>query len=251
MTIHDDLSEFVSRITQAAGDNLESVLLYGSAAREQHDDTFSDVNVLCVLRQTGGPALDAVAPVASWWSNSLGHRPPMVVGLEELRSSADVFSIETLDLKQANRVLYGSDVMASIEVPTNLHRVQLEHELRTLVLRLRQHYLLAQADEKNLRLVLAKSVSTALTLLRHALLAADVPAEGDKRDIIAAAQKAFGIDTTSVGAALDLREQRRVEMATNTLYRAYMDCLAGVVEKIDRVAPKSQWQRSAGFQDAE
>jgi hypothetical protein len=94
-------------------------------------------------------------------------------------------------------------------------------------------------------------VSTALTLLRHALLAADVPAEGDKRAVIAAAQKAFGINMTSVGAALDLREQRRVEIETNALYRAYMDSLAGVVEQVDRVAPKSEWQRSAGFQNTE
>lgn len=243
MTIHDDLSEFVSRLSQAAGENLESVLLYGSTARDQHDETFSDVNVLCVLRQANGPALDAVAPVEVWWSNSLGHRPAMVVTLDELRQSADVFAIEALDLKEANRVLYGKDVMASIEIPMNLHRVQVEHELRTLVLRLRQHYLLACSDEKNLQVVLGKSVSTALTLLRHALVAAGVPAVADKRAVIAAVQRTFGIDTASVGAALDVREHRRVEIATNRLYGAYMDCLAAVVESIDRVSPKSHWHK--------
>ena len=246
MTVHDDLSEFVTRITQAAGGNLESVLLYGSTARDQHDDTFSDVNLLCVLRKSGSAELDAVAPVASWWSNSLGHRPPMVLTLEELTESADVFAIETLDLKDAHRVLYGSDVMQSIEVPMNLHRVQVEHELRTLLLRLRQHYLLAHGDEKNLKGVLAKSVSSALTLIRHALIAAGVKASGDKRAIVAAAQAALGIDTSSLGMALDVREQRRIEAETHMLYRTYMDCLSAVIERIDSVAPKSDWQRVAG-----
>ena len=51
--------------------------------------------------------------------------------------SADVFAIELLDIGQHHRVLFGEDPVADIEVPMNLHRVQVEHELRTALQKLR------------------------------------------------------------------------------------------------------------------
>jgi predicted nucleotidyltransferase len=245
VTIHDELSEFVTRIAAAAAANLECVLLYGSAARDEHDEKFSDVNLLCVLRDAAGTALDVVAPVVAWWTEQ-GHRPPMVLALAELAESADVFAIETLDLKNAHRVLYGRDVVSALEIPMNLHRVQLEHDLRTLLLRLRQHYLLAAAQDDSLKQVLAKSVSTTITLLRHALIAVGQEGPADSHGVIAAAEKAFSVNASSVSAALDLREQRRVEGETRLLYRSYMECVARVIQQVDRVAPKSDWQRVSG-----
>ena len=60
------LQELVTRLQQACGENLMSVVLYGSAAREDFHEEFSDVNVLVVLQHLkanfvcgdlGGPAL--------------------------------------------------------------------------------------------------------------------------------------------------------------------------------------------------
>ena len=53
----------------------------------------------------------------------------------------------------------------------NLHRVEVEHELRTTLLRLRHHLLLSPDNEDELRAVLAKSITSVLTLFRHALIA--------------------------------------------------------------------------------
>ena len=60
------LQELVTRLQQACGENLVSVVLYGSAAREDFHEEFSDVNVLVVLQHlqpasfapiSAGPAL--------------------------------------------------------------------------------------------------------------------------------------------------------------------------------------------------
>ena len=53
----------------------------------------------------------------------------------------------------------------------NLHRVQVERELRLLLLRLRQHVLHAGNNELEYTAILKKTASAALTLLRHTLLA--------------------------------------------------------------------------------
>ena len=167
---NDKLQELVRRLQQACGKNLVSAVLYGSAASQDFDEQYSDVNVLIVLGEIGSQAIVSLAPVIEWWSRNEKIRPPMILTLEELRDSADVFAIELLDIQHNHRTLYGEDVISEIEVPMNLHRVEVEHELRTTLLRLRQHLLLTPDNEDELRAVLAESISSVLTLFRHALI---------------------------------------------------------------------------------
>ena len=44
------LADLVKRLQAAAGANLESVILYGSAARGDAHEGVSDLNVFCTLR---------------------------------------------------------------------------------------------------------------------------------------------------------------------------------------------------------
>ena len=47
------LQELVNRLKEACGDNLVSVVLYGSAAREDFHEQYSDVNLLAASRILG------------------------------------------------------------------------------------------------------------------------------------------------------------------------------------------------------
>jgi predicted nucleotidyltransferase len=92
------LQELVTRLQQACGENLVSIVLYGSAAREDFHEEFSDVNVLVVLQHLEPSSFAAISAVLHWWSHQEKLRPPMIMTLEELRESADVFAIELLDI---------------------------------------------------------------------------------------------------------------------------------------------------------
>src|SRR5947208_9245976 len=88
MVPQQQINDFVTRLQQAAGTNLESVILYGSAATAEFVSEFSDVNLLCILGETSFPALAKVAPVMEWWQNK--KRPtPLVMTLEELSRSEE------------------------------------------------------------------------------------------------------------------------------------------------------------------
>ncbi len=239
----DQLEQLVERLQTAAGENLESIVLYGSAARDDFSEQYSDLNLLCILRDASVPALDCLAPVVEWWSKSHRHRPPLFLTEEELRTSADVFAIETLDLVANHRLLAGRDVLSGIAVPLNLHRLQVEHELRTLLLRLRQHYLLFSGKDEDLEKVLAKTASSTLVLLRHALLVRGHTPAGPRRDVLAQVEAAFGVESAPVHAALDLRDGRRLEISVSELYQRYLQLLAQVVQRVDEAAPKKEWQR--------
>src|SRR5580658_2256897 len=101
------IDDFVERMRAAAGTNLLAVILYGSAAAGDYVAEHSDVNLLCVLRETSYAAIEALAPAVAWWEKQK-HRPPLLLSAEEMRRSADVFSIEFLDMRRHYRVLWAT-----------------------------------------------------------------------------------------------------------------------------------------------
>ncbi len=82
------ISEFVEKIRAAAGANLVSVILYGSGAEGEFHPEYSDLNLLCVLRDASFASLTKITDVVEWW-RSKKHRPPLVLTLAELKTSAD------------------------------------------------------------------------------------------------------------------------------------------------------------------
>jgi hypothetical protein len=171
---------------------------------------------------------------------------PLFFSAEELRQSADVFAIELMDMQKSHRVLYGADTVANLSVPMNLHRVQLEHELRTVLLRLRQHLLRELESPRELAAVLAKSFSSTSTLLRHTLLAfQETPPEGIA-DLFARITTLTGANATAFEQVRRLREAGSLDkQAVLDLYDGYLTALEKVITALDRHLPKRHWQRSA------
>src|SRR5258708_9130136 len=139
--VNEALKNVVDRLHEAAAENLESMLLYGAAGRGDFHEADCDLNVLCTLGSLRVEDLARVAGTVKWWTSVQKQPALLFLTAEELRHAADVFAIELLDMLQSHRVLYGPDVVSGINVPMNLHRIQVDHELRTFLLSLRQHFL--------------------------------------------------------------------------------------------------------------
>jgi len=242
--VHEALKNLVERLHEAARDNLESIILYGSAARGDFHDAHSDLNVLCILRSLRAAELARVSAAVKWWT-TVQHQPaPLFLGSDELRQSADVFAIELLDMQQSHRVLYGADIIADITVPMNLHRVQVEHELRTLLLKLRQHFL-REGNQQELGAVLAKSFSSALTLLRHTLIAFQEQPPNTSGEVFARIAALTAASALAFEAVQRLREAKSLDRdAMLPVYDGYLAALEKVIAALDHHLPKRQWQRS-------
>jgi predicted nucleotidyltransferase len=243
--IDTKLAQFVKRLLVASGE-VESVVLYGSAVHGDFHQALSDLNVLCILRALGVKQLAAIAPVVKWWTATEKQPAPLFFTADELRSAADVFAVELLDIQKDHRVLHGEDMFANLTVPMNLHRVQVEHELRTLLLKLRQQYVQTPDDEKILRAVLAKSHSSALTLLRHTLLALGQNPATSAREIFAQIASVTGADARALAGGLELREKGSLSRELASSYDDLLTALEKVTVTLDRNVPKSEWKRSAG-----
>src|SRR5664279_2545807 len=110
-----------------------------------------------------------------------------------------------LDIQAAHKTLYGEDVVSGIAVPMNLHRVEVEHDLRTTLLRLRHHLLLTADGDEELRAVMGKSVTSVVTLFRHALIALGENPPHAKAKVLEHAAEVFGFNGQHLRTVLELR----------------------------------------------
>lgn len=231
------LDSLVERLRKALGPDLVSVVLYGSAAAGDHEEKFSDYNVLCVLTRITPAQLGATEPVFRWWREQ-GNPAPLLLTEHEIRTSTDCFAIEFEDIKAHHRILFGPDVVSSLEIDRCFYRAQVEHELRAKLLRLRQKASGVLSDKSVLQRLLTDSVSTFCVLFRHALIlhgARDGSALAKKRDIIARAREVFGIDPTPFDTLLDHREQKGTSKENDpvALLAACMKEIGKVIDAVD------------------
>ncbi len=230
------IDEFVSRLQAAAGANLESVILFGSAVAGDFHPEFSNLNLFCVVRDTSFGALQTLAPVIQWW-NGQKQSPPLFMTRSEIERSTDVFTIELIDMQQHHRIVFGTDVLQGLKIPANLHRVQVEYEMREKLALLRQHLLLATGNDSRLWELLLRSVSSFATLFRHALMVLGHAAPVGKREAVENLAKQIGFDASGILQVLDVRERKaeRKQFAVADVFSRYLAALEQVTAAVDKM----------------
>lgn len=235
----EKIDEFVKRVREAAGPNIESIILFGSAVAGDFHPGLSNLNLLCVLRDSSFTALQSLAPVAKWWAGQK-QPPPLCMTRTELERSTDVFTIELLDMKEHHRVLLGEDVVQGLRISMHVHRVQVEYELREKLILLRQQVLLASGNDARLWDLLLRSAPSFGTLFRHALIALGETFPPGRREAVDALSKRVGFDLSAIHRALDVREQDareqkadRKKMDINDLAARYLAAVEKVTAAVD------------------
>jgi hypothetical protein len=245
MVPEKQIDEFVVRIRQASGENLQSVILFGSAVSGEFHPEFSNVNLLCVVREASYATLSAMAPAVEWWTRQK-HHTPLVLSGEELQRSADVFSIELLDMQQRHRVLFGADVLAGLTIPMHFHRAQLEYELREKTILLRERLLTAATNKKQLWELLLGSLSTFVTLFRHSLIAFGKTTPDSKRETIRALAQEIPFDASAFLQLLDIRERKAdpKQFDAADVFGRYLAAIQQVTAAVDRMLDSTELRGS-------
>ncbi len=236
----EKVSEFVRRLREAAGPNLECVILYGSAVTNEYDPEFSDINLLCILRDTSLPALEALAPTVKWWSKQR-HPAPLILALQELQRSAEVFAIEFTDIKSQHRVLYGDNPISSLEISAHMRQAQLEYEMREKLILLRQELLFVAGDRKRTWDLLRRSLPAFATLCRHALIAKGDNIPSTKRESIQGVASLASFDASALLEVLDMRAYKRMPEKTHagSLAARYLAAVEQMAVAVDALLGRS------------
>ena len=143
------LDTLVENLRAAHGDNLASIVLYGSVAAGDHVEQHSDHNLLIALNRIASEDLRLSQNALRDWLKS-GQPPPVYFTVKELSRAADVFPIEFLQMEKARRILYGRDPFEFVEISQANLRHQTEYELGTKLIQLRRLYIPASISVEKL-----------------------------------------------------------------------------------------------------
>ena len=185
--------ELAHELEKIYGDELHSVVLYGSAATADFSATYSDYNVFCVLASPTPAALAKANPVVRRWVRE-GNPPPHFFGTEHIARSLDVFPIEFLDMQERHQVLLGSDPLAGVALDARHLRHQVESEMKGKLLHLRTFYAATCDRPKEVARMMVASFPTFMAAFRAALRLMGEPPPADAQAVIERLAQQIGIN---------------------------------------------------------
>ena len=233
--VQDALNHLIEDLRATHGDNLSSVVLYGSAAAGDHIELRSDYNLLIALQRITPEDLRlAQAPMREW--QRLGHPLPVYFTVEELSDAADVFPIEFYQMEHARIVLYGTDPFAYVKLSDANLRHQAEYELRSKLIQLRRLYIPASGSVEKLCDLMSDSLASFAALFRAVLVLHGKEAPVAKPDCVRATVRLLKLNAEPFERIFAFRangELPRTEQEANEIFGAYMDQVEQVIEVVD------------------
>src|SRR5690349_3708461 len=191
--VQQALNGLVEDLRATHGDNLASVVLYGSGAAGESREMESDYNLLIALKRITPEDLRlAQAPMREW--QRLGHSLPVYFTVEELTDAADVFPIEFHQMANARSVLYGQDPFEFVKLSDANLRHQTEYELRSKLIQRRRHYIPASVSIQKLCDLMSDSLASFAALFRAVLILHGQEAPVSKPEVVRATARLLQLD---------------------------------------------------------
>jgi hypothetical protein len=159
------LQTYVKEVKAAFGDQLEGLLLYGSAVRGEFLRGRSNLNTLLLVSSCDSAVLKQYSLLHRRWSKEQ-IVVPLFLTEEELPRSAAVFPLEFLEIQEQHRVLDGRDPFIGFHVKTDRLREAVVQGLTSHIVRLRQRYVEGGGNDEATMIVLPLSITSTIPLLR-------------------------------------------------------------------------------------
>jgi hypothetical protein len=231
------LDRLVEDLRTAHGDNLASIVLYGSVASGDQTAARSDHNLLIALRRISADDLRLSEAALRQW-HTLGQPPPVYFTVEELKRAADVFPIEFQQMEKARRVLFGRDPFEFVEISSANLRHQTEYELRTKLIQLRRLYIPASNSVEKLTALMSDSLASFAALFRAVLSLHGQEPPLSNADSVRAAVRLLDLEAQPFDQILELRAKARAKLTeaeASSVFSAYMAQIERVIEAVDRI----------------
>ena len=166
MKDHIALTEFCEDLKNLVGDQVRSVILYGSSTRPDYKPGTSHKKILVVVNNRNTDLLKKVAK--PYYRAHLMGIDCEFITKESMEASTDVFPIKYQSMKESYVVLRGEDVLQELKINRAHMRLRCEQEFRILSLKLEKHFL--EHNGKDLKEMLIHVIGDFIETLRVAVL---------------------------------------------------------------------------------
>ena len=175
------LDKFLEELKLNLGDNLVSLFAFGSQANVE--DAKNNLNLMIVTNQLTAENLYAISkPVQKWVKAK--NPIPVIMNKDEWYSSFDVYSLEYSDMKDNYRHIYGENLVQLIGINKYYLRLQCESELKNLLLKYKNNFLMNIQSDKEMKKALNNVIKTLIVIFRSVLRLYDRPVPYRAVDII-------------------------------------------------------------------
>ena len=225
------ITEFCKTLHNAPNLNIQSIILYGSAARQEYRPGKSDINLLVVVEHIDVPILKGVLdPVAQGRRYGIA---PFFITEVNLRSSADVFPVKFLVMQESYKVLVGRNVLEDLEISREHLRLRCEQEIKNVLLRLRRYYIMGGGQGlakmmSNMIVGFLETLRVLLSLTQEGLL--------PQEEVVHAAAKTFEFDARILEDVKTLRYSD-VSLSGEEAEQLY-DKFMGIVDRLAQIADR-------------
>jgi predicted nucleotidyltransferase len=231
----DIFQPFIADFKNIYGDELISIILYGSAARGEYVYKKSDINFLIVLSETGIQRLRAALAIVPKWQKRRVATPLMLTE-SYIQSALDSFPIEFLSMKQHYQVVYGRDVLAEIAIDAEHLRLQCERELRGKLLHLREGYLNTRGKATRIKALIRSSLPAFASLFAALLHLKNMEVPPLKHQLFARTAEVFGLDEILFKKILTFKDDNiKLNAAQlNQLVEDYIEQIHRLTQLVDQ-----------------
>ena len=226
--------QITSDLRKAFGDDLISIILYGSAAGGDYIHGKSDLNLLVIVTDAGIERLERAIPFVKYWSKRRAATP-LIMTKAFISSSLDSYPMEFLEMKSNHAAIWGEDVLAEIAIDPACLRLQMEREIKGKALHLRRRYLETGGKPRPLRQLIAESITAFVSIFKVLLYLKGIDAPAGKREVVRAAAQAFAIDPHVFLKCIDIREGSGTSSTAEvpSIFHAYLDEVTRLSEAVD------------------
>ena len=190
---HATLRAFLHSIKKQKLLTFQAILVYGSAARGEFLQGYSNINVLTVLERITQPVLQQWSGIQKQWAQEK-IMAPLFLTNKDLQQSSDAFPLEFLDIKEGHVLLEGRDPFPELHVNVTHLFLQCRQEVHANLLRVRQCYVEGWARIEAIQTLLPLSLTSLLPCLRGLYCLLDRPSNMKSPEVLDELNATLAVD---------------------------------------------------------
>jgi hypothetical protein len=230
------VGSFVSDYLGVFGNDLECVLMYGSAVTHEYQPGKSDINMAVILENNGIPQIARCKDVQHKWRR-FGVATPFFMTKSYIASSLDTYPIEFLDMQSNYRILHGEDILANIEISREHLRLQCERELKGAALHIRKAFIGGAGSVRVMNGILRESLKALFPIFKALLVLDGQTIPRTKSDILSGVEDLYNMGS-SVLSEIYYAGPKDIRREHERIFDRYAAIIDLLVDAVDRMTIK-------------
>jgi len=227
------LRVYCEKFIELHRENLKGLFIYGSAASGEFIPGKSNINILSVFERIAQSDLKKTFELVRW-GRKRRIVAPLMLTIDYIKRSTDVFPLEFLEMKENHILLYGEDVIKDLKIDPKNIRLEIEQQIKGGLIRLRQAYLEVGHRGREIQALLLDSLKSLIPSFRGLLRIKNREVSFERKKVVKDLSREFGLNEKAFTDVLSIIKGRHLEDAEKD-FLEYVEELEKLGIEVDRL----------------